>query len=233
MFSAIGMRQVMSELTPAFERSTGHTLQTTFAATGLLAKRIAAGERVDVVIINQVAVEALMKEGRVIPGSIQPIASAVAAVAVRAGAAKPDISSTDGFKQFLLSVRSVARPSADVGGSSGDHIAGVLVKLGIASEVNAKSVFVTAGSDGQVADSAGDAVAKGKADVALHQLQELLAVPGIHVVGPFPAGLLGNFHFSAAIVTGARETAAADALIRFLRSARALGVIKAKGMEPS
>lgn len=232
VFSAIGMRQVLLELTPEFERSTGHTLHTTFASTGLLAKRVAAGEHVDLVIINHTSVDALRKDGRVRADSIQPIARSVAAVAVRAAEPKPDISSTDAFKRFLLAARSVARPSPDVGGSSGDHIVDVLRRLGIAEEINAKSVFVTAGSDGQAAYSPGDAVAKGRADVALHQLQELLAVPGIHVVGPFPEGLQGNFDFSAAIVTGTRERAGAEALLRFLRSPRAASVIKAKGMAP-
>jgi molybdate transport system substrate-binding protein len=130
----------------------------------------------------------------------------------------------------LLAARSVARPSPDVGGSSGDHIVDVLRRLGIAAEIDAKSVFVTVGSDGQAASSPGDAVGKGQAEVALHQLQELLAVPGIQVVGPFPAGLQGNFDFSAAIVAGTRNSAAAEALIKFLRTPGATSVIKAKGM---
>jgi molybdate transport system substrate-binding protein len=233
VFSAIGMRQVLLELAPEFERATGHVLTTTFAATGLLAKRVAAGELVDVVVINHASVDALRKDGRVRADSIQPIARSVAAVAIRAGAPTPDVASADAFKRFLLAAGSVARPAPDVGGSSGDHIVDVLRRLGITAAIDAKSVFVTAGSDGQAAYSAGDAVAQGKAEVALHQLQELMAVPGIQVVGPFPPGLQGEFVFSAAIVTGSREIAAADALIKFLRSPRAIGIITAKGMVPS
>lgn len=69
----------------------------------------------------------------------------------------------------------------------------MLERLGIADEVNSKSVIVTTGHPGQVAESPGDAVAKGKADIALHQLQELMAVPGIDIAGPFPGELQGNF----------------------------------------
>ena len=93
-------------------------------------------------------------------------------------------------------------------------------------------VLVGAALPGQVAESAGDAVAKGKAEIALHQLQELMAVPDIEIVGPFPRELQGSFAFSAAICTNAKETEAAKALIEFLRTPDAVRVIRAKGMEP-
>lgn len=232
VLSAIGMRQVMLDVGPKFERATGHILKVTFDSTGLLAKRIASGEKVDVVMLNQSAIETLRMDGRVVAGSIAHIASSVAAVAVRKGAAKPDISSADGFKRLLLSAKSVARPSPAVGGSSGDHIVKVLERLGIADQVNSKSVIVTTGHPGQVANSPGEAVANGKAEIALHQLQELMAVPGIEIVGPFPGELQGSFVFSAALGTGGKELEAGTALIAFLRTREAMELIRAKGMAP-
>ena len=232
VLSAVGMRQVMLDLGPKFERATGHILAITFDSTGLLAKRIAAGEKVDVMMLNQSAIETLGRDGRVVAGSVAHIASSVAAVAVRKGAAKPDISSADGFKRLLLSARSVARPSPAVGGSSGDHIVKVLDRLGIAEQVNAKSVIVTTGHPGQVANSPGEAVANGKAEVALHQLQELMAVPGIEIAGPFPGEFQGSFVFSAALGTTGEQTQAGKSLIAFLRTRGATEVIRAKGMEP-
>ncbi len=79
----------------------------------------------------------------------------------------------------------------------------------------------------------GYAVADGRAEVALHQIQELIAVPGIEVVGPFPADLQGTFLFSAGVTTAAKEAGAARALINFLRTQDATAVIKAKGMDPA
>jgi len=231
VLSAVGMRQVMLDLGARFERATGHTLAITFDSTGLLAQRIASGETVDVVMINQSALDTLGRSGKVITGSVAHIARAVAAVGVRKGA-KPDISSPGAFRDLLLSARSVARPSPAVGGSSADHIVKVLERLGIADEVNAKSVIINTGHPVQGAESPGDAVAKGQAEIALHQLQELMAVPGIDIAGPFPGELQGNFVFSAAIGTNARETEAGKALIEFLRTPEAMDVIRAKGMEP-
>ena len=232
VLSAVGMRQVMRDLGPKFERATGNKLTIAFDSTGVMAKRVASGEQVDVVLLNQSAIVTLEKDGKVIASSITPIAASVAAVAVRRGAEKPDISSSEAFRRTLLSAKSVARPSPSIGGSSGDHIANVLERLGIAEQVNAKSVIVYAGRPGQIADSAGEAVAKGQADIALHQLQELMAVPGLAIVGPFPGELQGNFVFSAALVTTANEAEAGKVLIDFLRTPAAKGVIKAKGMEP-
>ena len=232
VLSAVGMRQVMFDLGPEFERATSRSLAITFDSTGRIAKRIASGEMVDVVVINRSAVEALGTDGTVVASSVAHIARSVAAVAVREGAAKPDISSPEAFKRLLLSATLVARPPPDVGGSSGDHIVKVLERLGIATEVSAKSVLVMPGDPGQVAESPGDAVAKGKADIALHQLQELMAVRGIEIVGPFPGNLQGNFTFSAAICASAKDTDGAKALIEFLRTPHARDVIRAKGMEP-
>ena len=232
VLSAVGMRQVMLELGPGFERSAGHRLKITFDSTGLLAKRIADGEEVDVAMLNESAVEALVKDGKLIAHSVTPIARSVAAVAILKGAARPDIATPDAFKRLLLSAKSIARPSAAVGGSSGDHIARVLTQLGIADEVNAKSVFVTIGHPGQVANSPGEAVATGHAEIALHQRQELMAVPGIEIVGPFPGELQGSFGFSAALGAKTKTSRAGAALIAFLRTPEALKVIRAKGMEP-
>ena len=231
MFSAIGMRQVLIELGPQFQQATGHTLAVTFDSTGVLQKRITSGEAVDVAFLNQNAIDQLVRDRRVIPSSAAPIARSLAAVAVRKGAGKPDISSPDAFRRMLLAAKSVARPSPSVGGSSGDHVVNVLKQLGITREIDAKSVIIVLDS-ASTATSPGEAVAKGLADVALHQLQELMAVPGIDIVGPFPGELQGTFTFGAAIGATSSQRAAAQALIDFLQTPRALAVIKAKGMQP-
>ena len=231
VLSAVGVRQIMLDLGPKFERAGGHKVVNTFDSTGLIVKRIAAGENVDIVIINRSGIESLAKAEKVIAFSAADVASSITAVAVRKGAPKPDISSADAFKRALLSARSIARPSPALGGSSGDHITKILERLGIADEVNAKSVI--SGRPGDMTGSPGYSVANGQAEIALHQLQELMAVPGIEIVGPFPGDLHGTFVFSAAITSSAKEREASKALIDFLRTPDAAAAIKAKGMEPA
>lgn len=159
------------------------------------------------------------------------IASSIAGVAMRKGAPSPDISTPDAFRRTLLEAKSVARPDPAMGGSSGLHIAEVLERLGIATEVNAKSVIASRPSDTRA--TPGYSVADGLADVALHQMQELMAVPGIEVVGPFPRELQETFVFSAGVMTTSKESSAARALIDFLRTEDARAVSDAKGMEPA
>lgn len=230
ILSAVGMRQAMLELGPAFERATGHELTIRFDASGVIAKRIEDGTAVDVVIISRAALEKLAAAGRVVEGPGADVASSVAGVAVRRGAPKPDISSPEAFKRALLAAKSVARPDPSKGGASGLHIVKVLERLGILDEVNAKSVLASRPGDPRAMPGA--LVADGRAEIALHQVQELLAVQGIEIVGPFPAELQERFVFSAVVTTGARQPEAAKALVEFLRTPHAKRVMKAKGMEP-
>jgi molybdate transport system substrate-binding protein len=225
--AAVGVRQILSDLGPRFEAETGHKVVASFEATGVLVQQVLAGGSYDVIIVNRAGIENLARSSRVVPNSTVDIASSVAAAAVRSGARKPDISSPEAFKQALLSAGSIARPSPTVGGSSGDHITVVAERLGVTSELNAKTVVAS------IAKPPGRLVADGDAELALHQLQELMAVPGIEILGPFPGELQGSFMFSAALVTGAQDNEVAKALIAFLRSPQAAAAIRAKGMAPA
>ena len=231
VLSAVGMREVMLDLGPRFERTTGHTLAMMFDATGVIVRRIEMGETVDVIMILRSGLERLTKAGKISPASVTDLASSIAAVAVRHGAPKPDISSPDAFKRMLLDARSIARPNPADGGASGVHIEHVLKSLGILDEVTAKTTAF--GQPGDPQAMPGYKVATGRADIALHQLQELLAVPGIAIVGPFPKDLQGTFMFSGGVAIGAKESDASKALLNFLRTPDAAAAITAKGMAPA
>lgn len=231
LLGAVGVRQIMLDLGPKFERATGHKLVSAFDSTGLIVRRLVAGEEFDVVMINRTGIDSLAKSGKVIAESTTDVARSVAAAAVRNGAPKPDVSTVESFKRALLEAKSIARPSPAVGGSSGDHIVKVLARLGIADEVNAKSLINEHPED--ISAAPGYMVANGRADLALHQLQELMAVPGIEIVGPFPGELQGQFMFSVALTTGTKQEGIGRKLIEFLHTPEAMTVIRAKGMEPS
>ena len=228
VLSAVGMRQVMLELGPKFEVATGHKVAMSFDSGGVIPGRVARGESTDVVLIPHVAAEQLRKEGRVAAGPVDLAMSRVA-VAVRRGAAKPDISTATAFKRAILDAKAIACPDPTLGGSSGVHIAKVFERLGIADAVKSKLVYSS--KPGEPAMMPGHVLASGKADIALHQKQELMAVPGIEIVGPLPPDLQTTFIFSAAVLTGARDIEAAKALVAFLRTPEAKAVINAKGME--
>ena len=231
LLAAVGAREIITELAAQFESATGHKLLSTFDASGRIVRRIVAGEPFDLVIINKPAIEGLANTGKVQAASAKDIASSVVAAAVRKGVQRPDISTAEAFKQTLLDAKSIARPSATVGGASGDHITKVVERLGITAEVNAKSVFSERPDDRS--NMPGQLVASGRAELALHQLQELMAVPGLDIVGEFPGELRGEFMFTAVLISGSTEETGAKALIDFLRRPDSAITIKAKGMVPA
>ncbi|MGZ6174026.1 MAG: molybdate ABC transporter substrate-binding protein [Gemmatimonadaceae bacterium] len=143
----------------------------------------------------------------------------------------PRIEAGEAADVLMIPRSGIARADPTQGGSGAVHIAKVAERLGIADKVKAKSVITTRPE--VTAESPGNAVANGRAEIALHQMQELVSVPGIDIVGPLPRELQETFFFSAVIVTGARRAEAGKALIDFLRTPDATAVIKAKGMEPA
>ena len=219
----------LEELGPRFERASGHKLVMSFANAVSMTKRIAEGEAADVTIIAGAGVDDLIKQGKVMPGSRVDIARSEIGVAVRAGAPKPDISSPEAFKHALLAAKSIAASSPTGGGASGTHVAAMLVGLGIADAVRPKIKYAAGGPGGLV----GSLVAKGEAEIGLQQIAELLAAPGVELVGPLPGALQSATQFSAGIPTNAKEAEAGKALVRFLTTPEAATVIKAKGLKPS
>jgi molybdate transport system substrate-binding protein len=131
------------------------------------------------------------------------------------------------LKRTLLDAKSITYSNPALGGASGVHFAKVLDRLGIANEMKPKTVF------SKIPGEVGQLVAKGEAEVAVHQIQELMSVPGIELVGPLPGDLQNTIVFLGAILIDAQGVEAAKALINFLRTPEAVAVIRAKGMEPA
>ena len=227
VLSAIGIQEVMEDLGPKFERATGHTLAITFGSLGAVVKRVQDGETSDVVIIPRQGIDRFVKDGKAVAANVTVLARSGIGVAVRKGAPKPDISSPEALKRTLLAAKSITYTDPALGGASGIHFAKVLERLGIANEMKSKTVFA-AGPGAAV----GVLVAKGEAEIGVHQIHEFIPVAGIEIVGPLPGDLQETIVFSAAIMTGAKDAGASKALVNFLCTPEAATVIKAKGMEP-
>jgi molybdate transport system substrate-binding protein len=223
VLTAGAFKQVLLAILPQFEAA-GHEVQWDNDTVGGLLKRIEAGERFDVVIASPAALDSLGKSGRVAGGRVD-LAKVGVGVAVREGAAKPDISTVNGFKQALLAAKAVAYIDPASGGSSGIYLSGLLDRLGIAAAVKPKSVLVQGGTSA-------DRVVNGEADVAVQQISELLPVKGVVLVGPLPPAIQNYTVYSAGIATGSGQRASAEALLALLRSVGGAAVLKSKGMEP-
>ena len=229
VLSALAMKPVMEDLGPKFERGTGHKLAITFATVGEAVKRVQSGEVADVAILPQQGIDTFVKDGKTDPANITIVASSGNGVAVRKGSAKPDIGTPEALKRALLAAKSITYTHPKHGGTSGPHIIKVFERLGIADEMKPKTIFPEAAGGAAV----GALVASGEAEIGLQQIQELIPVAGIEVVGPLPGELQNNLVFAAAVMAGTKDLPASKALVDFLRTPEAAGVIKTKGMEPA
>jgi molybdate transport system substrate-binding protein len=220
------MRAVIESLGPEFESKTGYKLAVNFTTSGGLLKRMEGGETADVVIMPQQGIARLIERGNIEAKNVNIIAESKIGVAVRQGASQPDISSTEALRQALLAARSITYPNPAHGAASGIHFAKVLDRLGIANAVQGKTIFLPS------AGPVGMLVAKGEAEIAVHQIQELIPVAGIEIIGPLPDSVQDTLVFAGAIVNGTRSPDVSRKLIDFLRSPASSALIKGKGMDP-
>jgi molybdate transport system substrate-binding protein len=224
VLTAGAMRGVLVELLPQFEKDTGHKVAFDNATAGTLAKRIEGGEAFDVAIITPRVIDALAGSGRIAPGSRIDVAKVGIGVAVKEGAALPDIKTVETFKRTLLAAKSVAYIDPKAGGSSGIYFDALLDRLGIAADVRRKAKLK---QGGYVADL----VASGEAEVAVHQISEIVPVKGAVLVGPLPAEVQNFTTYAAAIGANAKDRVAAKALVDHLAGPAAAAVLKTRGME--
>ena len=227
VLSAVAMKPALDDLSREFERKTGHTVTMAYATAGIVRDRIRDGETVDVAIAPRSAFDPLLTQGRIVPGTATVVARSLVAVAVPAGAPKPDISTVEALKRALLAAKSVVYPDPTQGGATGIHAARVIERLGIAAEMKAKTRLVP-GSE------YADVLAKREAELAIVQPMVVLGVPGVELVGPLPEELQDktNFVFWAGVGVSAKEAEVASAFIKYLLTPDAVRAIKAKGMEP-
>jgi molybdate transport system substrate-binding protein len=218
-----GFRAAYTVALPEFERTAGVTVTTGSGASqgngpNTIGAQLARGVPVDVVIMSKEGLEDLVKAGRIVPGSIVDLARAPVGVAVRAGAAKPDISTVDAFKRALLQAKTVAFVDSTVGIYLRTKL---FPQLGVAEQIS-----------GKLSTGGAAAVAAGEADFTVQPLSELTNVKGVEVVGTIPQEIQYISVFTAAVVTGAAQPEAGHKLIEFLASDAARRAIVASGMEP-
>jgi molybdate transport system substrate-binding protein len=221
------MKAAIDDLAPAFEAATGHKLTITYGPSGALAKRIAGGEAVDLVILAG-GIDGLIKQGKVAANSRRDVARVRIGVGVRKGAPRPDIATVESLRQTLLKAKSVAYVDPRAGGASGIYLAKMLERLGILAEINAKARLARGGTE----DMVSAIVARGEAEIGLQQISEIMSVAGVDLVGPLPDELQTVTVYAAGVPGTAKEAASARAFIAFLTTRVAATVYKTKGLDP-
>ena len=222
MLSTLGLMGAMRSLSSAFEAASGIQVDADFAPTLALLKRLRAGEAADLVILTREGLDDMIGEDRVIADSAADLARSYVGLAVRKGAPHPDFANEAALRKTLLAARSVAYSRL---GASGVYFAQLIVRMGIAAEINAKATIVEQGFTAE-------RLVSGEADLAVQQISELKQVEGIEVIGPVPHDLQTPAVFSAGRMANAKQADAADRLLRYLASAEVVPVLRQSGLEP-
>src|SRR5215510_3440194 len=143
VFTSVALTNALNELAPIFEQKTGNKLTISYDLAAVQKKRILDGERADVIILTRVMMDDLARQNKLAPGNIVNVAGTPVALAARAGAPKPDISTVDAFKQTLLSAKSISYADPAKGGLSGVVASRAIERLGIAEQMKSTTTDVS------------------------------------------------------------------------------------------
>jgi len=221
--SSMATRLVLAELVDAFQRRSGTRVAIESVGGVDAAKRVQAGEAFDVVILASDAIDKLIASGHVQSGSKVDLVRSGVAVAVRAGAPKPDISSEDAVRAAVLAARNISYST----GPSGVALAKLFERWGIAEQIKDRIVTPPPGIP------VGSLVAKGEVELGFQQLSELINLEGITVLGPLPPAIQIITTFSAGVCAGSQQAAAVRAMLADMNTPEAAAAKLRQGMDPA
>ena len=217
-----GIRAVMEELAPQFEQATKHKVTITYGLAAALQRQIEAGEPFDVAVLTPFSIDDLVKQGKVAGDSRTVLARSAIALAIRAGADKPDIRTTEALKRTLTSSTSIAYARE---GASGVYFRELVQRLDLEDALKPKVRLTASGAE--VAAS----VARGDAQLGVLPVSEILPVLGVEVLGTFPTEVQGYVVMVAGVSPRTSQGAAVNELMKFLTAPTTLPVLKKRGME--
>jgi molybdate transport system substrate-binding protein len=220
-----GARAAIEALIPGFEAKTGYKVRATFGSGLGTKQQIARGDAVDVPVVQPPYPE-VIASGNVVASSAKTLASVAVGVAVRKGAAHPNISTAVATKQLLLAAGSISYPDPSGGAAAGVSFEATLKALGILDQVRPRLKPAQGGA------GAMQMVAKGEAEIGLTFLSEM-ETPGIDIIGPLPKDISTPTTLVAFVSAHARDPAGAKALVDWLSSPDAAETYRKLGMQPA
>jgi molybdate transport system substrate-binding protein len=226
VISAGAVRGLIAQIIDDYSRRTGQKFDFTIGTTGQLRNIIASGQPADLIIVSVPLMGELEKTGKLTPGSRADLGRVGIGVAVRDGAAVPDVSTSDALRKALIAARSIAYTDPAEGGTSGIHFAGVADRFGIADAVKQKAVLTRGGREAAIE------VAEGRAEMAIVFISEGRAVKGVKLAGALPPSLQDYSAYAAAIPASSTDAAAARAFIAALTSPAMAERWRTNGFEP-
>jgi molybdate transport system substrate-binding protein len=222
VLSTLALMGAVRSLAGRYQAAGGARIDADFAPTLGLLDRLRGGETADVVILTKQALDDLATQGSVVAASCVDLARSFVGVAVKAGAAHPDIATEPALRAALLGAHAIAYSRI---GASGIFFAQLIERMGIASEIDAHARIIPSGLTAAL-------LVSGEADLAVQQISELKQVAGVEVVGPIPRELQTAAVFSAGRWAASAKAPQADALLKYLASPEVAPVLRESGLEP-
>ncbi len=226
VMSAGAVSEGLRVLAAGYTKSSGVEVTLVIGNAGMIQDRLKAGQTADVLILPPAALAEIDRAGGLAPGGTVPLGRIGMGLAAKTGAPRPDISTAAGFKAALLAAKSIAYSDPAGGGSSGIYFDGLIQKLDIADEIRGKAVLIRGGS-------AADRVAGGEAELAVQNVSELIHVPGVTLVGPFPAEYQNYALYVAGITTSSAQPQRAEGFIEYITAPAAAEAWTAAGVVPA
>ena len=221
LLSTLALKGAFGSLAARFEAQGGARIDAGFAPTLALLERLRGGEGADVVILTREALDGLAASGMVVAASCADLARSFVGIAVKAGAAHPDIATEASLRATLLG----ARVAYSRLGASGIFFVRLIERMGIAGEINACAKIIPQGFTAEL-------LLSDEADLAVQQISELKLVGGVEVVGPIPREMQSPAVFSAGRLAASGNAAQSDRLLKFLASPEAAPALRESGLEP-
>ena len=223
LISSMATREILAELIAQYQATTSQSVVAEAAGGVDVAKRVQAGEAVDVVVLAANAIDQLIADGKLLAGSRVDLVKSGVAVAVPAGARRPDISTEDAVKQAVLAAKTLSYST----GPSGVYLLKLFERWGILETIKPRIVQAPPGVP------VGSLVAKGEVELGFQQLSELINIKGITVLGPLPPAIQTITTFSAGVSAASENVDAARGLLAFMAAPAAAATKRKQGMEPA
>ena len=221
--SSMATRALLTDLAADYQARHGIELAVESVGGVDAAHRVQAGEAFDFVVLAADAIDRLIASGQVLAGSRVDLAHSGVAVAVQAGAPRPDIGSESALREAVLASRSIGHST----GPSGVQLLRLFQRWGLADRLQGRLVQAPPGVP------VATLVARGEAELGFQQLSELIHAKGIAVLGPLPPAVQIRTTFSAGIGARSAQGAAVGALLSFLASPAATAAKQRHGMDPA
>lgn len=226
VLSVGAVQNAVRPLAAEFSKETGHKIVFTVGSPAVVAQKLKDGETFDAVIVSEPAMDALDKEGIVNPESRVRLANTGIAVAVRAGAPVPNLSTPEAFKEALLAAKSLVYGDPTLPNQSGEKAEQILAKAGLLDALKGKLRVIPGQAESQ------DLIAKGEVEMGLYNLSEIPESKGLKIAGPVPAPLQLTTTYEGALMSDGSVPQAAREFIRFLSDPDARAKWLAAKLEP-